>query len=210
MHRWPRVWKLWTPPGWNFPERFDQAVLGDLRVGIPESAVGVGPMLGAPGLARLRTLEICGEEHGFGPDEFPFEEDHRAIAYLSELLASPQLAGLESLSLQGIALGDKGAQDLANGPIGRHLVSLSLDLCGLTGAGLRALRPLLAEGRLRNLSLTYGAFVDEDIRELGTWPEFGRLHRFCFGTFNHCTDFGDVVSESLKNSPHRHRFLHVS
>jgi uncharacterized protein (TIGR02996 family) len=183
-----------------------RAVLGgsslrELRCGIPDGSDGLGRWLGAPGLARLRVLVLTGEEHGFNVDELPYPRDHRLIPHLSELLASPGLAGLEELSLRGVMLGDLGARALAAAPMARNLVSLSLDLCGLSGDGLRALRPLLAEGRLRELSLGHNVFSREDALDLASWPELRRLHELQLGHFNHV---GDDGLAALAASPHRH------
>jgi uncharacterized protein (TIGR02996 family) len=165
------------------------------------TSIGVGPLLGAAGLSGLRLLDVTGEDHGFDVDELPYPNDHRAVSHLTELLTSSQLAGLEQLSLRGIMLGDDGARALASGPMARNLVRLRLDLCGLTGEGLRALRPLLAEGRIRSLSLEHNVFDDKDARDLASWPELARLHELSLGYFNHV---GDDGRKALGESPHRH------
>jgi uncharacterized protein (TIGR02996 family) len=185
----------------------DRAPLTRLHVGVPEGPEGVGPLLGAAGLRRLRHLGLTGEEHGFNVDEVPYPDDHRAVPALLELLSSPLLAGLEELELRGIALDDAGALALADAPCARNLVHLSLDLCGLTGPGLAALRPLLAEGRLRYLSLEHNLFTDADALELASWPELGRLHELHLGYFNHIEE---EAREALARSPHGHRWLQVS
>jgi hypothetical protein len=124
---------------------------------------------------------VDGEEHGFDVDEMPYPEDHRRVPSLRELLASPLLAGLEELSLASLDLGDDGAAALADSPCARDLIVLRLDLCNLTGAGLAALRPPLAEGRLRRLSRGHNPLTDADAAELGSWPELGRLHELHLG-----------------------------
>jgi hypothetical protein len=180
--------------------------LRELHFGLSEAAEGVGPLLQVKRLSRLRLLEVTGEEHGFYVDELPYPSDHRTIEYLPVLLNSPLLSGVEELSLRGIALGNDGARALADSPMARNLVHLRLDLCGLTGDGLRALRPLLAEGRLRRLSLEHNIFETEDALELAAWPELRRLHRLSLGYFNH---IGDEGRAAVKNSPHRHPYLSV-
>jgi uncharacterized protein (TIGR02996 family) len=167
---------------------------------------GVGPLLAAPGLGRLRVLGVTGEGSGLETDDPDGRRRQRAVPGLVELLRSPLLAGLERLSLAGIALGDSGARALADAPLGRNLICLNLDLCGLTGAGLRALRPLLAEGRLRRLSLSHDFLSDADAAELASWPELGRLHELNLGEFNDVTDEG---KEAILASPQRHRWLRL-
>jgi uncharacterized protein (TIGR02996 family) len=177
-----------------------RAPLRELRVGVPED-LGVRGLLRAKGLSRLRVLDVTGEEHGFDVDELPDARDHRPVPDLTKLLSSPRLTGLEELSLRGIMLGDDGARALAGAPMARNLVRLRLDLCGLSGDGLRALRPLLADGRLRELSLGHNVFTREDARDLASWPELGRLHALDLGYFNHVGDDGRAALEA---SPHRH------
>jgi hypothetical protein len=127
---------------------------------------------------------------------------------LPELLASPLLWDLEELSLAGIDLGE-GVRALAAAPCARNLIALRLDLCNLTGAGLRALRPLLAEGRLRRLSLGHNPLTDADAVELASWPELGRLHELNLGYFNHLDD-EEGGRAALRESPHRHRWLRLA
>jgi uncharacterized protein (TIGR02996 family) len=185
----------------------ERAPLRCLAFGVPEgTADGVGPLLGSPGLARLRELHITGEDHGFHVDELPGDDDRRVIPHLAELLASPGLAGLETLSVRGVALGDGGVRSLAEGPAGRSLVKLDLDLCGLTGEGLRSLRPLLSQGRLRHLSIDYNLLTRADAEEMASWPEFGRLHHLDVGYFNLMEDGGRAA---LERSPNRHPWLRI-
>jgi hypothetical protein len=158
-------------------------------------------------LTRLRQLNITGEDHGFGVDEMPYDHDRRVIPHLAELLSSPGLAGLEALGVRGVALGNDGVRDLANGAAARSLVSLDLSLCGLTGEGLRALRQLLVEGRLRRLSIGHNELERADAEEMAAWPEFGRLHHFDIGYF---TRMGDEGREALLTSPYRHPWLRVT
>jgi hypothetical protein len=158
-------------------------------------------------LARLRELRITGEEHGFDVDEMPYEDDRRVIPHLVEFLASPGLAGLETLSLQGVALGDDGVRALAGAACAGSLVELNLSLCGLTGEGLRALRPLLTQGRLRRLLIGHNELTRADAEEMASWPEFGRLHHLHVGFFNYMDDEG---RKALEMSPHRHPWLKVS
>jgi uncharacterized protein (TIGR02996 family) len=184
-----------------------RAPLRVLAFGVPEGvADGVGPLLGSPGLSRLRELRITGEEHGFDVDEMPGDDDRRIIPYLNELLASPGLTGLEALHLQGVALGDGGVRALVGGAAAGSLVELDLSLCGLTGDGLRALRPLLVQGRLRRLSVGHNELTRGDAEQMASWPEFGRLHRLDVGFF---TAMGDEGRGALEASPHRHRWLRV-
>lgn len=186
----------------------DRAPLRALAFGVPEdSAEGVGPLLGAPGLPGLRELRITGEEHGFNVDERPRDRDRRVIPYLRELLASPGLAGLESLSIRGVALGDTGARALAESPMAASLAELDLSLCGLTDAGWLALRPLLAHGRLRRLQIGHNELTPAGAEELASWPEYGRLHALDVGYF---TELEDVGRALLKASPNRHPFLDVT
>jgi hypothetical protein len=192
-----------TIRGW-----LDRAPLCALAFGVPEAdAVGVEPLLGAPGLARLRELRITGEEHGFGVDEMPYDDDRRVIPRLTELLASDALGGLEVLSAQGVALGDEGVCALAGGACAGSLVELDLSLCGLTGYGLRALRTLLAHGRLRRLSIGHNELTRADAEEIASWREFGRLHQLDVGYFNYMEEAG---RDALEASPHRHPFLRVT
>jgi uncharacterized protein (TIGR02996 family) len=185
-----------------------RAPLRAIAFGVPEDeADGVGPLLGSPGLALLRELRITGEEHGFFVDELPGDRDHRNIPHLIELLASADLAGLESLHLRGVALGDGGVKALINGAAAASLVELDLSLCGLTGDGLRTLRPLLTSGRLRRLSLGHNLLTRADAEDMASWPEFGRLHRLDVGFFNH---LGEEGRAALKGSPHRHQWLQVT
>jgi uncharacterized protein (TIGR02996 family) len=179
----------------------EHSPLHELCFGVPDESGGVRSLLNAPGLSRLRLLDVTGEEHGFNVDELPYPRDHRAVPHLSELLASPLLAGLEQLRLRGVMLGDDGARTLVNSPMARNLVRLRLDLCGLSGDGLRALRPLLAEGRIRTLSLEHNVFDHADALDLATWPELRRLHELSLGYFNHV---GDDGLKALADSPHRH------
>lgn len=186
----------------------DRAPLRALAFGVPEdSAEGVGPLHGALGLAGLRELRITGEEHGFNVDERSRESDRRNVPHLRELLASPGLAGLEILSLRGVALGDDGARALADAPAAASLVELDLSLCGLTDAGLLALRPLLANGRLRRLRIGHNALTRAGAEELASWPEYGRLHALDVGYF---TDLEQEDRAALKASPNRHPFLDVT
>jgi uncharacterized protein (TIGR02996 family) len=184
----------------------DAAPLSALSVGAgdEDGEGGLGPVLGAPGLGRLRLLGITGEESGLLTDDLDGRVRRRAVPGLVELLRSPLLGGLEKLSLAGVELGDAGARALAEAPLARGLIDLKLDLCGLSGAGLRALRPLLAEGRLRRLSLSHNYLSDADAAELASWPELGRLHELSLGYFNDVTDEG---KEAIRASPHRHRWL---
>jgi hypothetical protein len=186
----------------------DTAPLRELSFGNAEEGPeeGVGPLLAATGLRSLRTLGMTGEESGLFTDDLDGRRRQQAIPDLLGLLCSPQLGGLEKLSLTGIALGDAGAPALVEGPAARNLICLNLDLCGLTGAGLRALRPLLAEGRLRRLSLSHNFLTDADAAELASWPELGRLHELILGDFNDVTDQGQ---EAVRASPHRHRWLRL-
>jgi hypothetical protein len=186
----------------------DQSRLHSLMFGVPEgTADGVGPLLGSPGLSRLRELHITGEAHGFFVDEMPYDTDHRVIPHLAELLASPGLAGLETLSLNCVALGDDGVGALANSAAARSLVGLDLQLCGMTGAGLKSLRALLAEGRLRRLSIGHNVLTRADAEEMASWPEFGRLHQLDVGYF---TNLKDQDREMLQTSRYRHPWLRVT
>jgi uncharacterized protein (TIGR02996 family) len=188
-------------------EFLDRAPLRALAFGVPlDAETGVGPLLGAPGLVGLRELRITGEAHGFSTDEMPGESECRVIPHLRELLASPGLAGLEVLSVRGVALGDAGARALAESPMAASLAELDLSLCGLTDAGLLALRPLLTGGRLRRLRIGHNTFERAGVEELVSWPEFGRLHALEFGYFNYLEDEDRAL---LKASPNRHPFLDV-
>jgi hypothetical protein len=192
-----------TTRGW-----LDRARLYSLAFGVPEGGEdGVGPLIGSPGLPRLRELCITGEEHGFDVDEMPDDGDRRVIPHLAEFLASPDLAGLETLRLQGVALGNEGARSLAAGASAGSLVRLDLSLCGLTIDGLRPLRPLLTRGRLRELAIGHNELTRADAEEMASWPEFGRLHRLDVGYFN---TVGDEGLAALRESPHRHPFLRLT
>lgn len=185
-----------------------RAPLRVLAFGVPEGVPdGVGPLLGSPGLPRLRELRITGEEHGFYVDEMPGDDDRRTIPYLNELLASQGLAGLEALRLRGVALGDSGVRALVGGAAAGSLVELDLSLCGLTGDGLRALHSLFVRGRLRRLSVGHNELTRGDAEQVASWPEFGRLHRLDVGFF---TATGDEGRKALEASPHRHRWLRVT
>jgi uncharacterized protein (TIGR02996 family) len=185
----------------------DNAPVRHLRCGTPDRPwVGLGPLLDWPRLGQLRTLGISGEESGLRTDDPDGRRRQRPVPGLVELLRSPQLSGLEKLSLAGLELGDAGARALADAPLARNLIALHLDLCGLSGAGLRAMRPLLAEGPLRRLSLSHNYLSDADAAELAGWPELGRLHELSLGDFNDITDAG---MQAIRASPHRHRWLRL-
>jgi uncharacterized protein (TIGR02996 family) len=188
----------------------DAAPLRELSFGYREVARsnGLGPLLGAAGLRALRTLAVSGEKDGVFTGHPRGRERRQAVPQLLELLRSPQLAGLEKLSLAGAQLGDAGARALAEAPLARNLIGLHLDLCGLTGAGLRALRPLLAEGRLRRLSLRLNFLTDADTAELARWPELGRLHELNLGWIND-PETEEEDQEVIRASPHRHPWLRL-
>jgi hypothetical protein len=65
------------------------------------------------------------------------------------------------------------------------------------------LRPLLADGRIRTLSLEHNVFDKQDALDLASWPELRRLHELSLGYFNHV---GDDGRKSLEESPHRHPY----
>jgi uncharacterized protein (TIGR02996 family) len=199
--------------GWmDVPATTVQAFLNRSRLrclafGVPEgSEDGVGPLIGSSGLARLRELHITGEEHGFDVDEMPDSEDHRIVPYLAEFLSSPELAGVETLSVRGVALGDDGVRALAGGAVARSLVELDLSLSGITGEGLQALRPLITHGRLRRLTISHNAITNSDAVEMASWPEFNRLHLIDVGFF---TLMGDEGRTTLEESRNRHPWLKV-
>jgi uncharacterized protein (TIGR02996 family) len=202
----------WTPIPLAVIRRvLDCGRLTDLKINLDKEseAEGISPLLGSAKLAALRAIGLTGEEHGFYIDEMPARDDHRRVPGLRELLSSRLLARLEVLSLHGIDLGDEGARILADSPCARNLICLDLDLSNLTGAGLRALRPLLAEGRLRSLSLNHNPLTDADAMELASWPEFRRLHELNLGYVNYI-DVDQGGKAALWESPHRHAFLRLS
>jgi uncharacterized protein (TIGR02996 family) len=174
-------------------------------------AEGVGPLLGAPKLAALRRLDLARERDIMFLDDWLDPASIRQVPGLRELLSSPLLAGLEELSLACIDLGHEGARAVADSPCARNLIKLRLDLCNLTGAELRTLRPVLSEGRLRRLSLGDNPLINADAAELASWPEFGRLHELELGGITYL-DLNETVGgrAALLGSPHRHRFLRLS
>jgi uncharacterized protein (TIGR02996 family) len=203
---------FWTPvPSRLIRAVLDQGALTHLRFNLGSEAEGFGPLLGAPKLAALRRLDLAGERDAIILHELPEPDHSQKVPGLRELLSSPLLAGLEELALAGTDLGVEGAKAVADSPCARNLIALRLDCCNLTGAGLRALRPVLAEGRLRCLSLRHNPLTDADATELASWSEFGRLHELELGEFNYLAD-GDAAGggAALWGSPYRHPFLRLS
>jgi uncharacterized protein (TIGR02996 family) len=207
VSRFERLNAAWVDvSGAAIRECLDRGKLRSLAFGVAEDEPhGVGALLGSAGLAGLRELTITGDDHGFDTDESPDGfADCRDVPHLRDLLASPQLGKLESLRVNGVALGDAGLKVLAGSPVGRSLVELDVRQCGLTG--VKALRPLLAEGRLRRLSINHNPLSRGDAEELASWPEYGRLHRLDAGFFH---SMGNEGRAALEQSPHRHAWLKV-
>jgi uncharacterized protein (TIGR02996 family) len=93
------------------------------------------------------------------------------------LAASPHLSGLVELSLSGCNVRDRGTEALAGSPHLGRLEALRLDRNAIGAAGLRALAgsPFLA--RLTDLSLRGNSFGRDGIPALAAAPLLARLHR---------------------------------
>jgi uncharacterized protein (TIGR02996 family) len=174
----------------------------DLHGDHPEPA-DAGPLIGAPGLLGLRRLSLAFDGPAAWQDRAPERNEGVLVERLWQVLDSPLLERLDELDLCGVWLSDLA---VAQAGMARKLGTLRLRRCELTGTALAHLRPLLAEGRLRRLDLSYNYLTTADAAALAGWPELARLHELRLD-FN---DVEDAGLAALRASPHRRPWLRLS
>jgi hypothetical protein len=167
---------------------------------------GVGGWLSIKTLSHLRSLRLDYDGPAAHQDRSAKLSEVATVAGLTELLASPRLAKLTELSLTGIDLGEQGLRALARTATARRLVTLELERCRLTNACVRLLRPLLAEGKLRKLSLSSNRLTAAGAKTLASWPELRRLHDLELPGI----EMGSKAVDLVDRSPHRYPFLMLS
>jgi uncharacterized protein (TIGR02996 family) len=169
-------------------------------------SAGVGGWLSLTNLSRLRSLQLHYEGPAAYQDRSPRLREVAPVPGLLELLASRRLPNLTELSLTGIDLREAGVRALVATPTARRLLTLELKRCRLTNACVPLLRPLLAEGKLRKLSLYSNRLTLAAAKELASWPELGRLHELELPGI----EMGSKAVDLIDRSPHRHPFLWLS
>lgn len=119
-----------------------------------------------PAFANLRELEFKAEE-----DDFPDRVDASALG------GSRHLAGLQSLSLAHLDLGDEGAIALADGPGAASLHTLMLEENGITARGIRAIARAEKFRGLRTLHLGKNKLGPDGAAALAESPYLSGLRK---------------------------------
>jgi uncharacterized protein (TIGR02996 family) len=170
------------------------------------SAIDVGPLLGAAGLAGLRRLALHFDGPAVWQDRAPRRGEGIVAHRLIDLLASPLLAGLSELELTGVVVSGAELAGLAGSPLAAGLLALRLRRGRLAGDAVAALRPMLAAGGLRRLDLSSNYLSNATAEALAGWPELSRLHEL---RLDH-NEIDAAAVSALAGSPHRRPWLLLS
>jgi uncharacterized protein (TIGR02996 family) len=157
-------------------------------------------------LAKLRSLRLAYDGPAQLEDRSPSFDEVTSAAGLLAFLSSPHLTELSELALEGFELRELGLAELLRSPAARRVRSLELRRCALDDACVPRLRPLLAGGRLRKLSLADNELTFDVATELASWPELRQLHDLELPGL----EMGSEALDAVEQSPHAHPFLMLS
>jgi uncharacterized protein (TIGR02996 family) len=166
---------------------------------------GVEPLLGAPGLGTLNSLEVSYSPDPYDLDTPPGRRQTQTLAGIVPLLLSEPRGRLRHLALQGITLTPDHIRALAENGATVQLVSLSLDRNQLGDEAIPALTQLLTASRVRRLALVCNFFTVEAARQLANSPALAQLHELALVG----NDMADRGMALLEASPYRHPLLRL-
>lgn len=153
-----------------------------LTYGLTESGIR---RLASPALSGLRSLSACSMS-AFGGNPIPA---------LAGMAASPHLAGLKELDLEGNSLGDRGARTVAAFPWDLRRLVLNCNKIGSAGAAELALSP--QRSGLLELDLSNNGIGDEGIAAVASSPVLAQLRVLDLSN----TDLGDAGAAALAARP---------